>query len=88
MPKSSSAKISSKKLCSHTKIIIIDFTLTQSQPLFSQKQNLLYFKFDIFLAKKKMSNSSSSLPLLFPFLKKAKKSILHHIYLNHAIVKP
>ena len=53
MPKSSSAKIPSKKLCSHTKIIIIDFTLSQSQPLFSQKQNLLFFKFDIFLAKKK-----------------------------------
>ena len=54
MPKySNPIKLPPKKLCSHTKIIIIGFTLTQSQPLFSQNKNLLYFKFDIFLAKQK-----------------------------------
>ena len=42
-----------KKLCSHTKIIILCFTLTQSQPLFSPKRKSVYPIFDIFLAKLK-----------------------------------
>ncbi len=53
MPKSIAPKNTIKKLCSHTKIIMMPPRLSQSQPLFSPKRKSVYPIFDIFLDKLK-----------------------------------